>query len=208
MQLCQEAEKIRDGLLQDSFVLRRNLEILLTTTADKSLEQQPEWLVTIERLHRSLAGLSDRLSPPYIEDSLPLALKSMLESWQSQFQTSTIITHLPSQWRIESYESSQVILTSLHELLRIAQSSPEQPTSITVSLGLQGNLGEIKVQFSDLAPAILTASNRATELRYLSRAFQFLTAGECFYRYTDRTLTGYFRWRCPFAQPSKPSAKL
>jgi hypothetical protein len=78
----QAAEEIRNKLLQTSFSLRRNLEVALgNETSDISLDRA--WLNTLDGLHNDLKLLSDCLSPPYLEESLPLVIQCRAEVWQA-----------------------------------------------------------------------------------------------------------------------------
>ena len=60
--LSHEAEKIRDGLLQEAFTIRRSLELSLGENGYNSVTQSQDWLNKIEKFHNSLQQLSDRLS--------------------------------------------------------------------------------------------------------------------------------------------------
>jgi hypothetical protein len=80
--LHQEAEAIRNGLLQETFVLRRQIELYQAqaTTAEQVL-------ATADQFHLALKALSDRLSPPYSDDSLPHALRHSVAAWQLRYPT-------------------------------------------------------------------------------------------------------------------------
>lgn len=194
-QLCHQAEGIRNGLLQESFTVRRNLELALLEDGERSEQPQQEWLVKIDRLHHALRKLSDQLSPPYLDDSLPLAIQSVLESWKSRSLRYRFGWELPAEWRPESHERSRVVLMALDELLRLTFLDGSGG-AVAVQLHQRGDLGELSVQFSDLDRPTPPRSV-AKELAYLKRAFRFLTFGECFCRHIDQTVVWYFRWRPP-----------
>jgi len=121
-QLYCETERIRNGLLQESLAMRRSIELLLGDSCQISLQSVRDWLKGIETFHNSLGQLSDRLSPPYVEESLPLAIQYLLELWQTYNPKLNIQIELPGDWRDESPECSRVILIALDELLRITLS--------------------------------------------------------------------------------------
>ncbi len=121
-QLYCETERIRNGLLQESLAMRRSLELWLGDTHEISLEHVRGWLKGIEKFHHSLGQLSDRLSPPFVEESLPLAIQYLLELWQTYNPHLNIQMELPGDWQDESPECSRVILIALDELLRITLS--------------------------------------------------------------------------------------
>lgn len=121
-QLYCETERIRNGLLQESLAMRRSIELLLGDSCEISVESVRDWLTGIEKFHHSLGQLSDRLSPPYVEESLPLAIQYLLELWQTYNPKLNIQMELPGDWPDEPPECSRVILIALDELLRITLS--------------------------------------------------------------------------------------
>lgn len=193
MQLSLEAEKIRDGLLQESFTMRRTLELSLLDNVEISTKKSQDCLKTIENFYHCLEQLSDRLSPAYIEDSLPLAIQWVIESWRYnpnlKFQLD-----LPAHWRHEQPDRSQIILRALDELLRITSSELLTEISIYVSLKLQGDVGELIVHISYPDVPTLVFYSGLKDLKYLSQTFRFLTSGQCFCRRKDLTVDWYFRW--------------
>jgi len=196
-QLACEAEKIRDGLLQESFALRRSLEVLLNSEDSTSTHASQEWLKKMEKFHHSLAQLSDRLSPAHIEDSLPLAIQCLAESRLACNSNLKIEIELPAVWRQEPLDRSFVILRVLDELLRITLSELLTELSILVSLKQQGNISELIVQFSARDVQTLVSYWCTEDLEYLSQTFQFLTSGQCFRSKKELTVTWYFRWITP-----------
>ena len=103
------------------FTIRRGLELSLIGNAGVSAQESKVWLSQIERLHRSLETLSNDLSPLYLEESLSLAIQSVLETDRQIPPNLNLTLSLPAQWHYESPERSRVILTAFHELLRIAK---------------------------------------------------------------------------------------
>jgi hypothetical protein len=200
IQLAHEAKKIRDGLLQESFTMRRSLELSLLEF-ELSTNRRQDWLKKIDKFHHSLEQLSDCLYPAYIEDSLPLAINCVVESWQTYNQRLKFETELPRHWRHEPPERSLIILKVLDELIRIISSESLTEILIHISLKLQGKVGELMVHISYPDLTTLVFYSNLKDLEYLSQTFQFLTSGQCFRRRKDLTVAWYFRW---VTQEDKP----
>ncbi|BAY22245.1 hypothetical protein NIES2100_20080 [Calothrix sp. NIES-2100] len=195
MRMYQEAEMIHNDLLQESFVIRRQLEI---SSLNPSLYQQmPEqcYLATIEKFHHSLKELSEYLSPAHIEDSLPLAIQHVLVKWRARIPELNLQMELPTEWPPESLYTIRVILIALEELLQIIFSNIPNKLSIFVSVKTLGNFHELMVCCTDLNISQQTYIWHFTELDYLRHAFNFLTSGKCFYQHKYNTAIWHFRWR-------------
>ena len=194
IQLRYQAEKIRDELLQESFTIRRNLELSLVDPVRNLEKLEQDSLLKIEQLHCSLEQLSDCLSPPYIEEDLSLAIQFMLERWRSHDSQLDLKVELPAGWRYESPESIRVILMTLDELLQVSL-LPSTATSLYVNLKLQGDVGELIVQISYPDTATLSNYLKLKDLEYLNQTFRFLTSGACFCRKKNLQVIWIFRWR-------------
>lgn len=194
LKLRHEAEEIRNELLQESFALRRSLELSLISQ-DKNLESA--CLETIEGFHSSLKDLSDRLSPPFIDESLPHAIQSALDAWQSRYPTIKITAELPEDWQPDRYEQRRAILMVIEELLNLRLSEQPAIESLTVHLQHQRQRGELTLQFSYSSPSSPNVYQGSSSLDHLKRVFRCLTCGNCSYRYTPSTMTWYFHWQLP-----------
>jgi hypothetical protein len=196
MRMYQEGEIIRNGLLQESFIIRRYLELSSVNSSESQHQQDQYYLTTIEKFHRLLKELSDYLSPAYIDDSLSLAIGYLLESWKSHTPALNLKLELPTKWHQESHQLSRIILVTLEELLQINLSNISNSVSIFVSLKSQGHMAELMVQLTYSHEPKFTSCSKSLELNYLRRTFKFLTDGECLHYQKDNTQTWYFRWRC------------
>ncbi|MEB3178461.1 MAG: hypothetical protein VKL59_05380 [Nostocaceae cyanobacterium] len=192
--LSVEAEKIRDGLLQENFSIRRNLEMAILDNAALSSESSEDYLQTMEQLYYSLKELSDRLSPEYIYDSLPLAIQGVLEPWLKRYPQLNLKIDTPINWRHESPDRSILIVRTLEELLKIILPDVLTNISIYFTLKLEGDMAElmVKVTYPDISTRISCSSSQ--DLEYLRETFQFLTPGKCCYIKQDLSLGCYFRW--------------
>lgn len=195
IQQADEAEKIRDSLLQESFSIRRSLEQSLAENDELLGDRGQKWLASIEHFHQSLAQLSDRLSPPHTEYSLPLAVQWLIDWWQTSNPRLAVETELPLDWQDESPDRSQVVLRTLNELLRVTSSELATKTSIQIRLEQKGDMSELIFYISFPNESTLKSYSDLQELKYLTQAFRFLTSGQCFWRRKELTEALYFRWR-------------
>jgi hypothetical protein len=145
------------------------------------------------------------LSPPYLEDSLPMAIATLIQDWQVQHSVVQVDLKLPSEWTSEPPERSRVLLIAVGELLRIALPEPKVLACVTVSLEQVGSWSELRFQvvYPNLGKSIAkhdsleaTLHSHDKELKALQHAFRLLTQGECYRRQRERTTIWYFRWRC------------
>jgi hypothetical protein len=193
-QMSAEAEKIRDGLLQESFAIRRRLELGILDNACLSAESGEDYLQIMEQLHHSLKELSDRLSPEPIQYSLPLAIESVLQSWHQSHPKLNLQIDIPTEWRDESPERTMLIVRNIEELLRIILPKVLTGVSIYITLKLEGDIAELMVQVTYPDASTLISSSSSTELEYLRETFQFLTPGKCWYTKQYLSLGCYFSW--------------
>jgi hypothetical protein len=198
-QLHQNGEDIRESVLQNSFALRRRLELSLTSIAE--LQDDRPLLAAVVQLHDSLQQFSDRLSPPYLEDSLPLAIRYLLESWQTRCVNIQIKMSLPSDWHHEPYAQCRIVLIVLDELLSLSISeTPPEAIAVCLSLNrsFNGSFYQLDVQFT-YAKATTDATTilrfHRSELESLGRVFQMIMPGKCISRWKKQTVTWYFRWK-------------
>lgn len=192
-QLCSAAEQIHNGVLQEVFVIRRSLELSLSNEAGASMTQNRDWLIKTEELHKSLVQLSHVLSPPYLEESLPLAIQSLV-----QYQTirSGIILKmvLPTNWQAYSPDRDRIILNVLHELLTVSLPVAALEGFHCIQLSSNGKLGELTVALTCIDRPALKTLMHTKELIYLCRCFQYLTPGQCLCQVKNLKITWRFRW--------------
>ncbi|WP_155749347.1 hypothetical protein [Scytonema sp. UIC 10036] len=195
MKLFLEAEKIRDDLLQESFTIRRSLELLPEDNVEFSLTTTQECLKKIDSFHQSLAQLSDRLFSAYLPEGLPLAIEFLLQSWLASNSHLYFRLDVPTYWQDEPAERSLVILTTLEELLRIVL--PEVSTqmiSVYVGLNQQESNRQLTVEitYPDLPTFFMFSS--IPEIKYLCNTFKILTSGKCFCRNNNLSIIWSFCW--------------
>ena len=193
-QLQQKAEEIREGLLQELFACRRSLELQLMDHPEISIQSLQSCLNHIEELHHSIEQLSYELSPPYIEESLPLAVQHLLEQWRMRHSVLSFETALPQSWQ-DDPARNQIVLAILDELLHltVVEHQPEAP--IYISLQADQTIGRLTVRITDSDSSALAAASREEHFHYLRRSFQLLAAGQCRMQTEGSTVAWYFSWR-------------
>ncbi|OKH38182.1 hypothetical protein NIES2119_10985 [[Phormidium ambiguum] IAM M-71] len=192
--LFYEAEKIRNGLLQDSCAMRRILESLLTDEGNISPELSQDYLMKIDKIYRSLEELSDRLAPINAEYSLPLGIESLVALWRKKNPYLKISLKIPQDWRQEPPELSLVILQIIDELLQINLLNELLNREISIQLKLEKNIAKLIVSISDGEIANKNFYNKSANLDYLSKTFQVLTSGKCYRRQKNLTEIWNFQW--------------
>jgi glucose-6-phosphate-specific signal transduction histidine kinase len=148
-----------------------------------------------EDFHHSLKNLSDRLSPPFLEESFPLAIQHLLQLMQANNQAIDLELHLPKQWHHQESEFSRLMLSILDELLNIALAKIVKQTSVRVSLRELKGINKLRVQIVYPDEATLVDTSNSKELRYLQQSFQMLTLGQCFSERKELSVTWYFLWQ-------------
>ncbi|MBE9036566.1 hypothetical protein [aff. Roholtiella sp. LEGE 12411] len=194
MRLFLEAEKIREGLLQESFTIRRSLDLLAIDNVNLSINKTQECLKQVDSFHHSLVQLSDRLFPAYLQDSLPLAIECLLEPWLVSNPHLYFDINMPAYWRHEPADRSLVVLRALEELLIITLPEVLMPISIYITLQEQKNIGQLMVQITYPDTSTFIFYSNLPELKYLCGSFQFLTSGKSFYRSQNLSIACYLCW--------------
>ncbi|BCL37167.1 hypothetical protein NSMS1_36140 [Nostoc sp. MS1] len=189
-----EAEKIRDGLLQETFTMRRNLDLLLLDNLNLPNDKIIDSLKRVENFHYSLVKLSDRLFPESLQDSFPLAIESLVESWLVSHPHIDFQLDMPIYWRNEPSERGLIILSFLEELLTLTLSEVTIPTSIHLSLKSHNSLGKLTVKINYYQTSTIFFNSRLIELDYLSHSCQLLTSGKCIYHIRNLTVSWCFSW--------------
>jgi hypothetical protein len=196
LKLFLESEKVRDDLLQESFTIRRNLDLLVMDKLSLSVTEIQAHIKKIDNFHHSLVQLSDRLCPISIQDSLPLCIECLLEPWINSYPHLDFQVNMPISWRIEETERSWIILRILEELLRITLPETEilLPIYIHVTLKEIGSIAllAVKISYPDLSTLIFYS--HLPELEYLYDIFKLLISGKCSFFHKHLMSTWHFYW--------------
>lgn len=194
LQLWHESEKIRNDIFQEMFVIRRYFESSFHSN-DADPNDLQNCLDRVERLQKSLGTLNHQLCPAYVEESLPLAIQSLLNEWRLTLPKLQIETELPTEWNLESFERSYTILTTLDELLKIVLSTSLANPCLSVNLQANHHWANLVVRVHDPDTLKLFSMLRVRELTYIYQSFRWLTSGRCFFQKDGGDLVWCFRWR-------------
>jgi hypothetical protein len=192
-----ESDRIRNGVMQDLFAMHRGMEVSQIQGAATILQNSKTWLDQAGQIQRSLEQLSHHLSPPFLEESLPLAIQAMVGDWQEKTQYLVEI-NVPLDWKTNVHGQNQIVLSTLMEILHMISShslsSPESSKHpIQICLTQSGSLAKLLIQVEG-AQSEGKAIARSKEWRYLRRCFHYLTGGQCACRYRENALTWCLRW--------------
>lgn len=190
----EEAEFAKNGLLQESFFLRRSIELSdgnLTSTSDTIKEK---YLNSIEKIYDAVTELINHLSPAYVNDSLPLAIQFLVSAWKMKV-TASWVMQLPADWDNESPIYNRVLLSVLNRLFQVILSQEKIPQQIQVCLAKQGDENELTVKFNYKDTFIVNKIRRIRELDYINRVFAILIYGKFHYHQKDEILICCFSWK-------------
>ncbi|WP_416673916.1 hypothetical protein [Egbenema bharatensis] len=202
-----QSERLHNGVMQELFVLRRELEAtlhqghLLPSHSNPASSIQ---LQAIEKIHHQLEQISDELSPPYIADSLPLAVQAYGQEWQHNHPETVLELELPKIWEQQATPQDQILLMGLDELLQMVMPGSQTTLPCRVRLTTQDqpanngaaptSWGELSVEVTYPNAVLISSVLRTRELRYLRRVVRGLTHGRLLNERRGLTVTWYFRW--------------
>lgn len=192
-QLHRQADNIHNVLLQELFSVRRSLELNATNPDCARLHQ--EWLTKIEGIQRSLEILSYELSPPYLEEALPLAIQYEVEQWKVQYPNLKFGLSLPLTWVLQSNRQNEVIVRTLGELLRLGLPKCDEQKGIALTLERQERMDKLELQICFPSEEALNSVLSLKELGYLKQVFELLAPGEADLRRQGQTAVWYFSWQ-------------
>ncbi|MFQ4138729.1 hypothetical protein PGN35_020685 [Nodosilinea sp. PGN35] len=181
--LNREADAIRNGLLQDLFAVRRQLELLPGSGG----------LAAVEHLYQALDALGNRLSSPYLHDSLPLAIQQALADWPPQVPTRA---ELPSHWPAEPVEHTLLLLAVLNHLGQALAAQPSLPQVCAVSLtaGSDGQRLTIAANYASAVPPALLELDQSEAWRAYLATFDLFSQGRASSAHGATTLRWAFVW--------------
>jgi hypothetical protein len=191
LRLDQQAERVRDSLMQDMFIIRRKVELL-----HNRQDEVDDLLQQVAHLHQGLEHLTEILSPPYVEDSLPLAIQNLIHQ-QSDLGFAVTMSFSGHDHHGSPTDNLTMVLM-LAEFIGFATSATttqalhvhltHHPTkgNVDAVLGL-----DVIYQDSQTCKTV----QASTELLYLYQAFRLLMAGQCTQDQHGNIGQWRFRWR-------------
>jgi hypothetical protein len=175
--LTGEADAIRNGLLQDLFAIRRQMELVNG--------EECAGLATVEQLYGALEQLGDRLSSPYLEESLPLALQHVLNDWPAKV---TLKVELPTRWSPEPPETVSLLISVIDYLGQTLATLPTPTQSCMVQMADSEGAKRLTLRVSDnrdLPSSLIDLCKTEDWSNYLA-TFEVLTRGKASFT-CDRT---------------------
>ncbi|BDA76465.1 unknown protein (plasmid) [Calothrix sp. PCC 7716] len=193
IKMRQEADSIRNKTLQELFVLRRNMELSQVNNSKTYFDQK--YLDHVQNIDSSLKKLSEYLYPAHLDNNLPLAIYSLLESWKSNFSSFNFHLKLPEIWDNEPEEKNRILLMIINELLNIIILSHEiLPLILVATLEQKNNYNKFKLELKNSCTSNHTHFYRLPEFDYLCHIFKIITGGKCFYQQKHSTQIWHFCW--------------
>ena len=170
--LQQEADFIRNDVLQEVLAIRRNLELAHQVPADEQILVSNRHLAQLEKIYALLEQLSARIDPPYFRDSLPMALRHAAESWNVLFHAKT---NLPETWTSGSTLQKRLLINFVNTLCASLSAADLLPQDCEITLRQRVNLNELtfSATYSDLPPPDIIASVMA-EISPILKTFRVL----------------------------------
>ena len=206
VRLHNSAESIRNGLLQRTFALRRQLE---STAAESAAESQSvnalapsQWLDDVQAIYRSLELLSDDLLPPFLLDNLPLAFNFAVQARQYAPPSLRLDLELPTHWPNDDTEPDtayrhQMLLSIFVELLMLLIDKRESAQRLKIVLRGHSALRSLSIEIEDSNPIALRRAARRREVQYLKEIFKTLSNGQLKLEHRESLLMVQMRWCDP-----------
>jgi hypothetical protein len=180
--LASEADAVRNGLLQDLFAIRRRLELMANDDTHA--------LATVEHLYNALENLGDRLSSPYLGESLPLALQHALNSWPPELD---LQVSLPSRWPDEPIEYVTLVLSVVEHVRQTLVALPAWPQSCTVTLAAAQGGKQLTILLRPTLP-LRSEGCRTADWAYHLSTFEAITGGQARCTHADSTVLWQLTW--------------
>jgi hypothetical protein len=193
-QLTWEATQIRDCLLQESCAMRRSLELCQIKPDKLSINSNHNWIERLEIFHTYLQELCDRLSPPYLEEGLPLAIEYLIKKWQKTQPNYEFQLQLTPQWQQQLPNRERLILTTIDELLKLEITNFVKKAFIFIDLQQNGQDNQLKIIIRPLKSHPVVSSDKSRDLEYLSQSFRVLTSGSWITQTQTTTTTYCLKW--------------
>jgi hypothetical protein len=221
-QLHHRAESIRDDLLQQTFAFRRYLEKGRDPIPSQTITPDPsvQWLERLNQVYCSLESLSNELSPPFVEDSLPLALQFVLKDLEKAYPNLWVDLQLPLNWT--SFASNpnamlvSVVMVLLHLLRPGKTASALQATLSQTPVSLHSPRfwqmpiqklrdilsqpngfqlqNQLTLKLEEVDPAMIQSMLQSTEIQHLQEIFNGLLAGKLEIQQDGRTVFCQLSW--------------
>ena len=197
--LNQEADFIRNGLMQDIFAVRRQLELSCQARLEAEELGCQRHLAELKHIYTLLENLSNRLESPYLQNSLPLALQHAFQPWQEKIY---LQANLPNTWEPEAVEHTRLLTLFTENLLQLLATTIPLPDRCEITLKRQDNVKELSFHptYRKLpSPEVMTQIS--SSLQPFLTTFQLLTQGDYDETLPAHSLNWVLRWQTPTSTP-------
>lgn len=190
--LNQTADGIRNGMLQDLFAVRRQLEMACLANEQAAAFGCEHHLAELTRIYDLLAQLSDRLDAPYLQDSLPLSLQHVVQPWQTQIP---ITLELPSFWHPEPVEHTRLLTLFTEDLLNQLATAELKPNDCLIQLTREPDSNAFHCQAAYTKPIASTVLEMTHSLNPFLKTFKLFTQGKYEHTAASNTLAWTLHWQ-------------
>jgi len=190
---AQQADLIRNGVLQDIVALRRQLETATETYPESlSVSSTRRVLSHLENLYRRLEILSDTLAPPFQHDSLPLALQHIVNRWQHLCNWHV---SWPRSYRPEAIDHIYLLIHFLDRVMQQLGDLHPAPQQCDLMLGFRSFGQQLHFVVSPgEALSGPTLTDIARDTAPVLKTFQLLTGGYCSYQLCSGSIAWIVTW--------------
>jgi hypothetical protein len=184
IQLESQARQIRDRLLQDSCAVRRSLELSLLQPNKPTDLFTRQCLEQFTSFYAALKELNDCLSPPYLEEGLPLAIEYLVKTWQQKLPDCEFRLELSDNWQPKSQDKDRIILTILEELFKLLLSESAKEIIIFICLQQTRRDNKLEIETIKLNSSHCSRNFPERENLYLGKSFEMIASGK--YHFTSQ----------------------
>ena len=170
------SEIIREDLLQETFSVRRQLELVLVKQSSYSQTRFiKKNLQKLEQIYKKLDLVADQLAPFYLDYQWPLAIEQAMKPLGREGKGLQIYLDLPENWDYKPPQQNYLFLKFLTELLTISVSKTSGKPLIMLKLENK-QIIQVKIKYCNYFARKVVSDS--VEISYLRLAYQFLTNGK------------------------------
>lgn len=199
--LSAQSELVREQLFQKAFTLRRAIELCSTNNlidGSTKASQGPldQCLEMAESLANTLERVSDELSAPFLEDSLPLALQHLLKHWANEVPDVEVALALPSEWPLGATDKHRLILWCVRECLENWKCCLDTnlPAVLSLALHQTNGIAKLHLGFTGQGDRMIRCVPIVAEQQHIQQIFRMVMPGHVKLRHNLSGLVWEFSW--------------
>ena len=189
--LNRTADFIRNGLMQELFALRRELELSCRLQSNADAFGCDHHLTKLEYVYTQLENVTNYLDSPFLKESLPLALQHTIQPWH---QSLPLILDLPLVWESEPIERTRLLMTLTEHLLTQLTAATVRPHQCGITLKQQADLKQLtyRIAYAEKLPNL---GELFASLTPFLKTFQLFAQREYEHTVLNRETTWVLRWQ-------------